>query len=64
VKAKAISAIARNGKVELSREDFLILMRLAGADIVSFSMTVPAKPGPKPGTNVNKKKPGPKKKGG
>jgi len=65
VREKVISAIAQNGKVELSREDFLMLMKLAGAqvrDLTSYSVTLPAKRGPAPGTNVKRK--GTKQKGG
>lgn len=65
MKQKVIRATALNGKVELSKEDFLMLTKLAGVevrDITSFSLTVPARKGPKPGTE--RKKPGPKKKGG
>lgn len=66
MKEKVVSAIATNGKVEMSRDDFILLVKLAGAqvrDITSYSLTLPAKRGPEPGT-VTKAKPGPKKKGG
>lgn len=66
MKPKIINAIATNGKVTMSREDFLLLTKLAGANvetIESIRAATPPRKGYEPGTVV-KKKTGPKKKGG
>lgn len=65
MKDKVITVTAHNGIVEMSREDFILLMRLAGvtkvSSVESISLTTPAKRGPEPGTVVRK---GAKQKGG